>query len=856
MVVVQLRRLVLAAVLALAAGGASPLAGQDHGAVAVGELAHGIGVSSRVLLIGAHPDDEDTQLITWLARGRQVETAYLSLTRGDGGQNLIGNELGEALGAIRTEELLSARRLDGGRQYFTRAYDFGFSKSAAETYQHWPHDSLLDDVVTVIRAFRPHVIVSVFSGTARDGHGHHQVAGLLAREGYDAAGDSTRFPTARFGPAWSPAKFYRGARFSPATATLTFDVGEFSPLRGRSYAELAGESRSQHKSQAFGSLQRKGVVLDYLRLEHARVATPADPKSERSLFDGVDTSWARFRPRLTREGGRSLDSLVRAFADVRRSLDLLSPARILAPLGRVQDLIRRLQRGDNDADFSRSLSIAMARADRLTVAASGIGIEAFTEREVYATGDSVPVRVTVYNRGPVPVTFTSPIVIRRADDGPVPAIRPGESSMLAPGDSRQFAVDARTTERSAPWWLREPRDGDLFRPRVDAVSDDARAPAVSVAMSLTAGGATARVIVPVEYRFADPVRGEIVRPCASAPAVSITLAQVAAYLPANRPVERPVRVSLVSSAFEARDVVVSLALPPGLSADSVSRTVSLPPGGSRDVDFLVRGRVPVGAHTLRALATVGRTVYDSGYVLVSYDHIRPQRLYRAADMLLRAVDVAIPPRTTVAYVPGVGDNVAEPLRQLGLPVTVIDAADLATTDLSRFSTVVVGPRAYEASAALVTHGPALHAFVRNGGTIVAQYGQYEMTQPGLLPYPITLGRPADRVTVEEVPVRILAPESPVLRFPNRITERDFDGWVQERALYMPRAFASEWTPLLGMNDPGEPENRGAILVAPLGRGMYVYTTASFFRQLPAAVPGAARLIVNLIAAAQRGGVAQ
>jgi LmbE family N-acetylglucosaminyl deacetylase len=268
-------------------------AGQDRGASALGAALRGLGVSTRVLIIGAHPDDEDTQIIAWLSRGRHVETGYLSLTRGDGGQNAIGNELGEALGVLRTEELLAARRIDGARQYFTRAYDYGFSKNAQEAFTQWPHDSLLLDVMTVVRAFRPHVIISVFTGTTRDGHGQHQAAGILAREAYDWSADTARFPrssTAGHG-AWTVSKFYRGASFRRENGTLQINVGEFDPVLGRSYAELAAISRSQHRSQAFGTLQQLGVRLDYLQREATRVPAPEDPKAERSLFDGIDTTW-------------------------------------------------------------------------------------------------------------------------------------------------------------------------------------------------------------------------------------------------------------------------------------------------------------------------------------------------------------------------------------------------------------------------------------------------------------------------------------------------------------------------------------------------------------------------------------
>jgi Uncharacterized proteins, LmbE homologs len=281
------------AVLAAATAAFLPMVAraQTTGAYATEERLAQLANPVRVLFLAAHPDDEDTQLITWLARGRHVNTAYLSLNRGDGGQNLIGNELGEALGVIRTNELLAARRIDGAHQYFTRAFDFGFSKTATETYSHWPKDSVLEDVVTVIRAFRPQIIITTFSGTPRDGHGHHQVSALLAKEAYDsAAEDTVRYPVAKFGNPWRVLKLYRNARFSPTTATLTINVGEYNPELGESYAEIAAESRSQHKSQGFGSLKRKGVILDYLARVDSRAPAPADPKQEKSLFDGIDTT--------------------------------------------------------------------------------------------------------------------------------------------------------------------------------------------------------------------------------------------------------------------------------------------------------------------------------------------------------------------------------------------------------------------------------------------------------------------------------------------------------------------------------------------------------------------------------------
>jgi hypothetical protein len=358
---------------------------------------------------------------------------------------------------------------------------------------------------------------------------------------------------------------------------------------------------------------------------------------------------------------------------------------------------------------------------------------------------------------------------------------------------------------------------------------------------------------PIVYKYADPSMGEVRRPVAAVPAVTVLLESHGEYLPAGRPVERRVRVALQSASDRERSASVSLALPRGLRADSASRTVTLPPRGQASVYFTIRGTLAPGWTRFDAAATSEGQRFESGYVPVEYAHIAPQQYYRPAATSLSVVDVRLPPGLNVAYIPGVGDNIPPMLTQLGVPVTVVDTAQLATFDFSRFSTVVVGPRAYETSDALVAANPRLFAFARRGGTLVVQYGQYEMMRPGMMPYPVTIARPHDRVTLEGAAVRILDPGARVLRAPNAITSRDFGDWVQERALYMPRTFDGAYAPVLELNDPGEPPNRGAILVAPLGRVTYVYTTLSFFRQLPAGVPGAARLFVNLLGAGVEAG---
>ncbi|HJQ52455.1 MAG TPA: PIG-L family deacetylase [Gemmatimonadaceae bacterium] len=721
----------------------------------------------RVLWIAAHPDDEDTQLIAWLARGRRVETAYLSLTRGDGGQNLIGNELGEALGVIRTEELLAARRIDGAHQYFARGYDFGFSKTADETRKHWPQDSLLNDVVTVMRAFRPHIVITTFSGTPRDGHGQHQISAIVARQAYNLAADTVRFPVRTFGAPWTPLKFYRLARFSPQDRTIAINVGEYDPYLGMSYQEIAADSRSQHKSQGEGTLRRKGVVWDYLTREDSRVPAPA-PKDETSIFAGLDTT------RLLVQDGR------------------VTPPQLPSP----------------------------------------IAVEAVADRRALAVGDSARITMTVYNRGRVPVVI-SPVEFQRVT--------------VAPDSSYRWTEWLVGKEITQPWWLAQPRNGDLFTPKIDGISEDERERRSWAHVTVQpVGGAQMEISSPIVFHYVDRVRGDVQQPLIVAPGISITLEQALAMARANGPFNQLVRTTLRSAMSDTVPVTVTLALPRGLSADSLSRTVTMAPGTVRTLAFRVRGKLPRGSHVITATALAKGQAFRTGYVPIDYPHIDPQRIYRPSTLAINAVDIVLPTRLNVAYIPGVGDNVAPVLQQLGVPLTIIDPDDIPQTDLSKFTAIVVGPRAYQASGSLQSNNDYLLSYVRNGGRMVVQYGQAEMQRPGIMPYPITLKQPAERVTDENAPVTFTDPKSPLLNAPNKITQEDFRDWVQERATYMPSTFDSHYRTMLAMNDPGEQPNRAAILAAAYGRGTYIYVPLALFRQLPAGVPGGARIFANLL----------
>ncbi len=865
------RYLVLVAALVL-----SPrfLLGQERGAAALGEAVEGLGTSARVLIIGAHPDDEDTQLIAYLATGRHIETAYLSLTRGDGGQNLVGNELGPLLGMIRTQELLAARRIDGGRQYFTRAYDFGFSKTAAETFKHWPRDSILRDMISVIRAYRPQVVISIWSGTPRDGHGHHQVSGILSKVAFDLAGDTVAYPRSATNGlgAWTPTLFYRSARVfggrrrgaPPPEGAIGFDVGAYDPLVGQTYTALAAESRSQHHSQGQGNLAPLEGRMDYVRLSESRAAST--PPHDSSLFAGVDSSFGRFASLPLPASARSaVDSLDAAQADVARHMNLADPAEMVVPIAHYLALVQRAQAGVPAScrapgmpvpvcsgamgGFATTMDEQARRAKHALLLASGVQLLATAPRDLIAIGDSAPVTITAVNHGDTPVEFFG-----RDNAGPARTIAPGDLA-------EQTYVLAPHGEPTMPWWLRYPLQGDMFSlrnphdttgtpvPQMLEGADRVETSGTTVGLEI-AGTRFETGISPIVHRYANPAIGEVDTPIAFVPAVTVLMDREIEYARANTQLDRVEHVAVRSGWSSPRPVTVTLDLPAGLTADSTTRHLTLAPDADVDLYFHVRGRLAPGVHTISAYATSEGQRFNTGYVTVGYPHIRTQRYYRPARLKVQAVDVKYAAGMTVAYIPGVGDNVEPMLSQLGLHVTTVEASQVAQADLSKYSAVVVGPRAFDANESLRANNARLLDYARQGGTLVEQYGQYGMARPGILPYPITLSRPADRVTEEDAAVTILDPASPLLNTPNRITQRDFANWVQERSSYMPHTFDPHYHAILSMHDTGDPPNDAGILVAAVGKGTFVYATLTFFRQLPAGNPGAARLFVNLLSARQ------
>jgi LmbE family N-acetylglucosaminyl deacetylase len=738
----------------------------------------------RVLVIGAHPDDEDTELITILSRGMGVETAYLSLTRGEGGQNLIGDELGPALGVVRTEELLAARAVDGGRQFFTRAIDFGFSKSAEETLTFWPRDEVLADIVRVIRRFRPHVIVSVWSGTTADGHGHHIASGLLAREAFDAAQQPDRFPADGLAH-WQPLKFYRDYRATGPGTTL--QGGVLDPITGHSYRQIAARSRSQHRSQDMGTLEEVGPSERRIVLE--AVASHLNLAADTALFAGVAAS-----------------------------------------------------------------EVDHAAANATQLLGHDVVLDAYTPDHEVVPGQPIPVTLVAWNAG-IDTVRAGFAWDEGAGNRFVVRERPpclDDEMTVPPGVVARCIVDMQVRPEATadePYFLRSPPDGAMYHWDGDPdIWGDAFGAVLSGEFTIRGvDGVVARARVPVTARSLSQELGEVRRPVHVVPRVMLTLTPGRMLWPAGS-VRQTFTVTAQHGAPDSTSVEVRLRVPEGWQVSPAHTETFATPGEERALRFDVErpSTVAEGTFTLVAEAIAGADTFRIGIERVNYPHISAQHLVHPAEAVVTVAPVRFAEGRTVGYVRGAADRIPEVLAAAGVDVTVLDLAD-PTVVLDGFDAIVIGPRAYEVHPALARLHPRLLAWAARGGTLITQYQQYQYLAGGFPPVPLTIGRPHDRVTDETAEVTLLDPTHRALRGPNRIDRSDFAGWVQERGLYFARTWDPGWTPLLEMHDPGEAPLRGALLVAPYDRGTVVYTGMAFFRQLPAAVPGAWRLFANLLA---------
>jgi LmbE family N-acetylglucosaminyl deacetylase len=791
-----------------------------------------LNVVGSALYVSAHPDDENTAMLVWLGNGRKVEAAYLSLTRGDGGQNLIGSDTGELLGVIRTQELLAARRIDGAQQFFTRALDFGFSKGPDETLEKWGKDRILSDVVFVIRRFRPDIIITRFNTDGSGGHGHHTASALLAEEAFAAAADSTRFPEQlRWVRPWQAKRLVRNvsrpANAGPDTTPgrLNVDLGGYNPLLGRSYTELAGESRSMHKTQGFGAAERRGSAINVFEHKAGQPAT-------RDVFDGVDLTWSRVK------GGAPLTAL---FARAAREFDPEKPEKIVPMLLQAHTMMAKL--GEDPL-------VVAKRRELLDVirACTGLWLEATASRPWATPGGSFRVVTSALNRSDVPMALVD-VSVTAAEGASGDGARPGAD---ATGRTLAFNVPmsdtipstiAPGTATTEPYWLRRrPLPGSFDVPEQPLIGTPENVPMPSVRFRIKVVGESLEFTLPVVYRWVDPVAGERYRSFEVVPPVTMRFDQ-GAYLFADA-TPRPVRITVQSADVQV-DGTLALKLPAGWTSAPASIPVRLAAG---EADTTVRFMVTPGAGPAAASMAVdfemGGTHYDRRIVRLDYPHIPIQTLLPPAESRLVRTDLKTAGHA-VGYLMGSGDQGPEALEQMGYAVTLLDDDEVANADLSRFDAIVAGVRAYNTRPRLRSLERRLLDYVSAGGRLVLQYcTSDDALKDRLGPYPFTISR--DRVTVEEAPIEMKPPDHPLLAAPNRIRAADFEGWVQERGLYFANPFDPRYGAVFSSHDPGEPARDGGLLYARYGKGVFIYTGYAFFRQLPAGVPGAWRLFANLV----------
>lgn len=776
-----------------------------------------------VLYFAAHPDDENTRLIAWLAKEKKYRTAYLSLTRGDGGQNLIGTEQAAELGLIRTEELLAARRIDGGEQYFSRLNDFGFSKTAEETLRIWDEEQALADAVWVIRKFRPDVIITRFPPDERGGHGHHQASGQLAIAAFSAAADPARFPEQlKHTTVWQAKRLlWNTSPWARSTASpdelFELNIGDFNPLIGQSYGEVAAESRSAHKSQGFGAARQRGDIAESFEML-------AGDLPQHSLMDGVDVSWQRIA------GAEHIHTLAEQIAE---SFDFVQPERSVPDLLLLLEAVEAL-----DASYWREQKIAEIK--ELVLACAGIWFESYASAPLFAQGEELTIKSSFIVRRP-----GIDVVLQRINS-PQEVQAFQKSRQLPFNELLEEEVTIRPMETTQPYWLAQAGTLGLYtvtNPLDIGQPGNRDNPSTSITLAIN--GKSIRFERSIVYKYTDPVRGEVYEPLAVVPPVTATLNKKSMVFNGDAP--STVDVVFVNHTRRAVEADVLIDLPAGWQADvdRLSLVFDRPGAELTQRITVYPGKSNVDDRLALTLSIAGEPQAAQGIRRMTYEHIPPITWFPEAQATLHRVETGVS-ATRIGYIAGAGDLVAQSLRDIGLQVDVLGEADILGRDLSQYDAIVTGVRLYNVNPRMRHLQPVLLDYVAAGGTLVMQYNvNGGLVVDELGPYSLRLSR--GRVTEEDAAVRFLEPNSRVLNYPNTITDADFEGWVQERGLYFVESADGRYEQPLSMNDTGEGPLSGSLLVTKHGEGNFVYTSLSFFRQLPAGVPGAYRLFVNLLA---------
>lgn len=781
----------------------------------VGDILHELKAfaqTGRVLYVAAHPDDENTRLIAYLARGRGYKTGYLSLTRGDGGQNLIGPELRDALGVIRTQELLAARRIDGGVQFFTRANDFGFSKTPEETLSVWGRDEILKDMIRVIRTFQPDVIITRFPPEAGGTHGHHTASAQLAIEAHRLAADPSAYADelGQLAPWQARRVVWNAWTWRGGVSTeglLPLNAGAYDTLLGESYGEIAARSRTMHKSQGFGTVGSRGPAREHFRHLAGEAATD-------DIMDGIDTSWARF------PGGEAVG---RQMADVIATFSPMDPSASVPALAAIHRSLEQLTPSPILAEKRRQL-------DRIIAACLGLHVRTTVAQAEVVPGEQIELRHTAIVRAPVAVKWR---VGGREIDLSLNEVSQHGTTETLPED----------TPLTHPYWLRGDSSPGLF-----AVADPAligrpeNPPVLSIEQVFVIAGVTLRLATEPVQVIDDPVRGEVLIPLR-------VIAPLAVAFPEDLELMQPgatrrIAVDLIAHR-PGLSGTLTLEAPEGWRLKPSSQPFALQSAGERTrLNFEIAAPDRPSTGIVHAAAQIEGRTYRQRRVDIRYEHIPPQLLQPDATLKAVSLDVATSARR-IGYIPGAGDLIPDALRHLGCSVTTIDPEALTPARLEGLDAVVLGIRALNTQPALAARMRLLFRYAEDGGTVVMQYNTTGgLPDRDLAPYPLRLSR--ERVTEEDARVTFLAPEHPALTGPNRITPEDFDGWVQERGLYFAGDWDEHFVPLISAADRGEPQREGSLLVARHGKGWFVYTGLSFFRELPEGVPGAYRLFANLI----------
>lgn len=779
-----------------------------------------------VLYIAAHPDDENTRLLSYLSKEAKVRTGYLSLTRGDGGQNLIGKEQGEMLGLIRTQELLAARRVDGAEQYFSRAYDFGYSKTPEETFSFWNHDSILSDVVWVIRNFKPDIIVCRFPTTGEGGHGHHTASAILALEAFSAAANPMMFSwQTKYVPAWQAKSifwntFNFGTTNTTAESQLHFDVGVYNNLLGKSYGELAAESRSMHKSQGFGSAKQRGEIMEYFK----RIQGDS---CKQHLLENINVSWHRVK------GGSEIYTLINQCIN---SFNLEKPYESLPALLNIRNKINDLPFDDDMAVHWKKIKIK--EIESIIIDCSGLWIENTANDYMAVPGGDIIIKTEAVSRSPVNIQVNKISYTNSVDTIVVKRLDWNKSFSL----THKLSLDSGCLY-SNPYWLdREHGNGRFEVTDKLMIGQAENNPAINVVYYIQIGNEELEVTRPLVYKYTDPVKGEIYRPFEILPPVTINFTEKVYVYPNKQSGFIDVVVKANKQNFKGELILDA----PGFDLKYDKQIKIEKKGDEQVVKIKVTPQSTESSTMLKALIKADDRTFDKSINRVDYDHIPAQFVLSNAEVKLIGLNINIK-GNNIGYINGAGDEVSACLRQVGYKVTELSDNMIEHDDLSQYNAILTGIRAYNINERLQVYHPKLMEYIKQGGNLVVQYNTNNRIGPVkavIGPYPFTISR--DRVTDENAVVNILQPNHPVFNTPNKISNKDFDDWIQERGIYFATEMDSHYQPLLSLADTNESPHQGSLIVSPYGKGNFVYTGLVFFRELPAGIPGAYRLFSNLL----------